>query len=72
MLRYILTLPLNAIPALGTAMFLVINGQSSGPSAHARYFQLKGFSASQREAFVEKRRGAYTAYLYLYLFMNEC
>lgn len=31
-------------------------------SYHNRYFQLKGFSTQQRQAFVQKRRGAYTSY----------
>lgn len=34
----------------------------SGPSCHARYFQLKGFDKTKRSEFVAKRRGAYTAF----------
>ncbi|CAA7267987.1 unnamed protein product [Cyclocybe aegerita] len=60
--RYIVSLPLNSIPGVGTALFLLYNGIKSGPTFHARYFQLKNLDKSTREAFVEKRRGAYTAF----------
>ncbi|KAI0364346.1 hypothetical protein BV20DRAFT_956397 [Pilatotrama ljubarskyi] len=60
--RYVLTLPLNMIPAVGTVLFLLYNGYNSGPGWHARYFQLKGFSKGQRAALVENRRAEYTAF----------
>lgn len=37
-------------------------GYKAGPSCHARYFQLKGWDKSRRANFVQKRRGAYTAF----------
>ncbi|CDO69778.1 hypothetical protein BN946_scf184766.g23 [Trametes cinnabarina] len=61
-LRYVLTLPLNMIPAVGTVLFLLYNGYNGGPGWHARYFQLKGFSKGQRASFVEHRRAEYTAF----------
>lgn len=61
MMRYMLTLPLNMIPAVGTVLFLLYNGHNSGPGWHSRYFQLKGFSKNQRAVFVEKRAAEYTA-----------
>ena len=60
-LRYILTLPLNAIPAVGTALYLLYNGYQSGPGWHEHYFQIKGLSRNQRVEFVESRRAQYTA-----------
>jgi len=60
--RYLLTLPLNAIPVLGTVSFLAINGHRAGPSWHARYFQLKGFDATTRKGFIERHRPEYTAF----------
>lgn len=63
MLRYILSLPLNFIPAVGTVLFLLYNGYNGGPGWHSRYFQLKGFSKNQRTGFVESRRAEYTAYV---------
>ena len=59
--RYLLTLPLNAIPALGTVAFLFINGHRAGPGWHARYFQLKGFDSAHRKGFVAAHRPEYTA-----------
>ncbi|KAI0629389.1 hypothetical protein C8Q77DRAFT_1161552 [Trametes polyzona] len=60
--RYVLTLPLNLIPAVGTVLFLLYNGYNGGPGWHSRYFQLKGFSKGQRGSFVENRRAEYTAF----------
>ncbi|KAL7422478.1 hypothetical protein Q5752_003126 [Cryptotrichosporon argae] len=60
--RYILTLPLNFIPVVGTASFLLLNGYKAGPAFHQRYFQLKGYDKDKRAAVVHKRRGAYTAF----------
>lgn len=60
MLRYLIYLPLNFIPVVGTVMFVVLQGKKVGPNALARYFQLKGMSRLQREKHVEERKGAYT------------
>ncbi|KAJ7197267.1 hypothetical protein GGX14DRAFT_472077 [Mycena pura] len=62
LLRYIVSLPLNLVPVVGTVLFLVYNGAKVGPTFHARYFQAKGMSPAARQAFVEKRKGAYTAF----------
>ncbi|GBE86734.1 hypothetical protein BKA93DRAFT_821675 [Sparassis latifolia] len=60
--RYVLSLPLNLVPVLGTAAFLLYNGDRSGAGWHARYFQLKGLSKSQRRQFVKSRRAQYAAF----------
>ncbi|KAI8996608.1 hypothetical protein BD414DRAFT_434599 [Trametes punicea] len=60
--RYVITLPLNMIPAVGTVLFLLYNGYNGGPGWHSHYFQLKGFSKSQRASFIENRRAEYTAF----------
>ena len=62
-LRYLVYLPLNFIPVVGTALFIVLQGKRTGPSAHARYFQLKGMSGMERDRWVEDRRGAYTRFV---------
>ncbi|WWD22116.1 hypothetical protein CI109_106605 [Kwoniella shandongensis] len=62
MVRYVLTLPLNLIPVVGTVFFLGYNGLKAGPGYHARYFQLKGYDKEKRQAVIQKRRGAYTAF----------
>ncbi|EME87116.1 uncharacterized protein MYCFIDRAFT_86491 [Pseudocercospora fijiensis CIRAD86] len=61
-IRYLMYLPLNFIPVVGTAIFIILRGKAYGPQAHARYFQLKGMSGPQRERFVEQRRGAFTGF----------
>lgn len=63
-IRYFLYLPLNFIPVVGTVLFVLLQGKRNGPAAHARYFQLKGWSKSQREAFTQQSQGAYTSYVY--------
>ncbi|WVN87230.1 uncharacterized protein L203_102407 [Cryptococcus depauperatus CBS 7841] len=62
LVRYVLTLPLNFVPVVGTAFFLGYNGLKAGPSFHNRYFQLKGFDMDQRQDFIRKRRGSYLAF----------
>ncbi|KAJ6618242.1 hypothetical protein B0H10DRAFT_2029937 [Mycena sp. CBHHK59/15] len=62
MLRYIVSLPLNLVPMVGTVLFLLYNGVKAGPTFHSRYFQAKGLSPATRQAFVDKRKGAYTAF----------
>lgn len=67
LVRYVITLPLNLLPVLGTVMFVLYNGYRGGPGWHARYFQLKGFTKTQRKKFVEQRKPEYTAYVAWYL-----
>ena len=55
-------LPLNLIPVVGTAIFILLQGRSSGPTAHTRYFQLKQLSGRRKDEWVEQRKGAYTRY----------
>jgi len=61
-IRYFMYLPLNFIPVVGTILFVILQGRKFGPSAHARYFQLKQMSKSQRDDFIEKRKPAYTSF----------
>lgn len=61
MVRYILTLPLNAIPAIGSIVFLYLNGENAGPGYHARYFDLKGYTKEQRTQHIAKHQAEYTA-----------
>ncbi|KAJ7771833.1 hypothetical protein B0H16DRAFT_1514905 [Mycena metata] len=62
LLRYVVSLPLNMVPMVGTVLFLLYNGTKAGPTFHSRYFQAKGMTPAARQAFVEKRKGAYTAF----------
>jgi hypothetical protein len=60
-LSYLMLLPLNFIPIVGTAVFLYLQGKKYGPPMHERYFQLKGMDSADKDAYVESLRGAYTA-----------
>jgi hypothetical protein len=63
LITYLMYLPLNLIPVIGTVMFVLLQGKRGGPRAHARYFQLKSWSNSKRTEFIEENRGAYTRYV---------
>ncbi|CCG81508.1 Putative uncharacterized protein [Taphrina deformans PYCC 5710] len=62
LVRYLITIPLNFIPAIGTILFITLNGRRAGPRFLARYFQLKQYSAQVREQEIEKRTGSLTAF----------
>ena len=63
LIRYLMFLPLNAIPFVGTVIFVILQGRKAGPGAHDRYFQLKGWSSEQRRRHIEEFSGAYTRYV---------
>ena len=60
-IRYLIYLPLNFIPIVGTAIFIILQGKRAGPTAHQRYFQLKVWDQRQREIHIEQHRGGYTS-----------
>ncbi|EPS37571.1 hypothetical protein H072_8745 [Dactylellina haptotyla CBS 200.50] len=62
LIRYVVLLPLNLIPIFGTMVFFILNARNVGPAQHARYFQLKGFSDTERTDFVKKNQGAYVGF----------
>jgi hypothetical protein len=68
-IRYLIYLPLNFIPVVGTLIFIILQGRKFGPQAHARYFQLKKMNNHRQEEFVEQRRGAYTRYAFFHKVM---
>ncbi|KAF8320736.1 hypothetical protein DL93DRAFT_2152643 [Clavulina sp. PMI_390] len=61
-IEYLCFLPLNAIPVVGTAAFILVQGYRAGPRLHARYFDLKKFTPEEKSAFITKSRGAYTSF----------
>ncbi|KAI9889260.1 MAG: hypothetical protein M1814_005635 [Vezdaea aestivalis] len=61
-IRYLVYLPLNFIPVVGTVLFIILQGRKSGPAAHARYFQLKEWDQAKKNAHVEKHKAAYTSF----------
>lgn len=60
LLRSLIYLPLTFIPVVGTVMYVYVQGRRIGLLAHARYFQLKGWNARQREEWLREHKAAYT------------
>lgn len=62
LIRYVMYLPLNFIPIVGTVIFVLLQGRSRGNTVHSRYFQLKKWSNSQREEWLKENTAPYTAF----------
>lgn len=62
-LRSLMYLPLNFVPVVGTLLYLVGQGKRIGNVAHVRYFDLKGWTARERQEWLNKNRAAYTRYV---------
>lgn len=62
-IRYFMYLPLNFIPIVGTVMFVILQGRRFGPTAHARYFQLKQMNKKEKDQFIERRKAAYARFV---------
>lgn len=62
LIRYVMYLPLNFIPVIGTAAFILLRGRSRGNMVHDRYFQLKGWPASRKSKWLKDHTGPYTAF----------
>lgn len=60
--RYIMYLPLNFIPIIGTFIFLLVQGRSRGRMAHERYFQLKNWPESRQADWLRIHVAPYTAF----------
>ncbi|KAI9763837.1 MAG: hypothetical protein M1835_007725 [Candelina submexicana] len=62
LIRYLMYLPLNFIPVVGSVLFVILQGKRAGPSAHSRYFQLKQWSETRKDEFVHQHQAAYTSF----------
>jgi uncharacterized protein involved in cysteine biosynthesis len=58
--EFVLLLPLNFIPVIGTPAFLILTGARAGPLHHWRYFKLRGLTKQERNAEIKSRRLKYT------------
>ncbi|KAG4420345.1 hypothetical protein IFR04_006551 [Cadophora malorum] len=58
--EFVLFLPLNLIPIIGTPFFLVLTGARAGPFHHYRYFKLRGLSKKEKKDEIRKRKWKYT------------
>ena len=61
--EFVLFLPLNLIPIIGTPFFLVLTGARAGPFHHYRYFKLRGLSKKEKKDEIRKRKWKYTWYV---------
>jgi len=61
-IRYVMYLPLNFIPVVGTVIFVLLQGRARGNSVHTRYFQLKNWSKSQQQEWLKENTAPYTAF----------
>ncbi|KAI0162259.1 hypothetical protein GGR57DRAFT_453591 [Xylariaceae sp. FL1272] len=62
LIRYVMYLPLNFIPVVGTLIFIGLQGRNRGKAVHGRYFQLKRWSSSQQHDWLERHVGPYTTF----------
>lgn len=62
LVRYVMYLPLNAIPVVGTVIFILLQGRSRGNGVHDRYFQLKRWSAERKSSWLAEHTGPYAAF----------
>ncbi|TVY50927.1 Outer spore wall protein RRT8 [Lachnellula cervina] len=59
LIRYVMYLPLNFIPIVGTVIFVLLQGKARGNAVHTR---LKKWSNSQREEWLKENTAPYTAF----------
>ena len=59
-LEFVVLLPFNFVPIVGTPVFLLLTGYRAGPFHHWRYFRLLGLTRQERKAVVKKRKLRYT------------
>ncbi|KAL2758464.1 hypothetical protein ACRALDRAFT_2097280 [Sodiomyces alcalophilus JCM 7366] len=62
LIRYVMYLPLNFIPLVGSALFVLIQARARGQNVHGRYFQLKKWSSYQCRDWLKRHSGPYTAF----------
>ncbi|KAI1771637.1 hypothetical protein F4818DRAFT_444964 [Hypoxylon cercidicola] len=62
LVRYVIYLPLNFIPVVGTIIFILLQGRTRGSSVHGRYFQLKRWSSSQQKDWLQRHTGPYATF----------
>lgn len=60
LIRWLLYLPLNFVPVVGSVVFLTMQGRKIGPGRHERYFQLKGWGEKEKGEWVERNQARYT------------
>ncbi|KAK9766654.1 hypothetical protein K7432_004139 [Basidiobolus ranarum] len=59
LIQYLVTIPLNFIPIVGSGIFFIINGTGLASKLHSSYFNLKGWDKDRRAQFVKKHEMEY-------------
>ena len=59
-IEFIVFLPFNFIPVVGTPVFLILTGYRAGPLQHWRYYKLLGLNKKERQAVTNRRTLPYT------------
>ena len=59
-IEFILFLPFNLVPVIGTPIFLLLTGYRAGPLHHWRYFKLLKVSRKERNLAIRHRQLKYT------------
>jgi len=67
---FVVTIPVNIMPVVGTFAFCYINGFLSGWSIHMHYFELKGMSFFEQLEFVKARKHDYSVFGTAALFLQ--
>ncbi|TGO13558.1 hypothetical protein BPAE_0730g00030 [Botrytis paeoniae] len=58
--EFVIFLPLNFIPVIGTPAFLILTGARAGPLHHWRYFKLRDLTKKERKREINSRKWKYT------------
>ena len=59
-IEFIVFLPFNLIPVVGTPIFLLLTGYRAGPLHHWRYYKLLGLDKKGKKTAIRKRQLRYT------------
>ncbi|KAF9901281.1 hypothetical protein EC991_006300 [Linnemannia zychae] len=62
---WLVTLPLNFVPVVGSLVFCYINGKAIVPDIHRRYFDMKKMTEQERKVWIQKRQADYTAFAFV-------
>jgi uncharacterized protein involved in cysteine biosynthesis len=62
LVRYLIYLPLNFIPIVGTGLFVLLQAKARGRGVHDRYFQLKKSSSTQKAEWLDRHTGPCTVF----------
>ncbi|TFK73818.1 hypothetical protein BDN72DRAFT_761017 [Pluteus cervinus] len=59
---FLVELPLNLIPVIGTPLFFLLQAYHLGPLHHYHYFQLMGWDDATRKEYIRQNRWKYIAF----------